>query len=1296
MNKRFPGIVGLLVALLLVVSFVVPANMVSPTGVKADPGILEWTIVDTPDSIPVYVKEVYSPGIAGGPDMGSEIIKLLIAPDGNTMWAVIGMGQLSGTVAGTYQAAGAQMNFRKSTNGGRIWSGTAYGNLVSAMALPLANQALVWDMAIAPDDANIAMVAVSRATSSAAAYTQEVWITTDGGNNWDNTQWPPAAAAITPSADYISAMDITIDYGSARKVLVATRNAAGTASAPLSVMKIPGFGGWNVQNGAGSPVSLTPFTGAILDAHFSPTFGGDSTIIVLYTDAAGAVPGTYLITGSHDIATNRTDWGINGSPIEIKNSTSSAGYSPLIAEIISGMIALPSDYSGQSASLRRVYVSTDAISVARAAGLNNTGVYRIDDTVVYTLMDNSATWGDVTATGTVRRAASIAYWGTYASGKLLVGERLGYACTASVPVWFTDSPTVCPIPCWYPSKKPPTGAANQTACVTNTHGYGNAFVVWSPKYADQGVAYAVTSAAALDRQFAPALFTTSAAYISPTEALATRGWPNGTFNVVKYDESAMSLTRNNGETFNQMALIDTIMTKLTDVAVSADCSTVYLVSVNVGDNTTANCADFDSVWRSTSNAAVVDPPLPALPIGQVWERVRTSPTATSCNSTAQSQYAIVRLAPDKLDGQIVFWGAGGANGFVIGGLDTNPNTMAAAWSPDYGDYWANITPRIEIQDMAAESSTVLYVLKANGQVQKMPYTGTAWSSTVTTTNTNISGGHTIEAMAEGKVLVGNIANQAFAAAYSTNGATSFSSWSRTALTQGNFHAIFDPDFATNKLVYVADDAANQSQLNYAGYPTTGTVAATTPAGSWAVSTGRIYRNDTDGLAVEWTDMYTNGFFWGTVTSATAPHGFYGIVATNAKNVSAQPTLYAATGATPNLAQAFSSVMRTLTPRSGIPKPGISWDQLIASSAFYQTFGVLFTLEPKSLKFCGCLTDATDTTLYAIDNDWYANNHNVRKGAWIPEKDPASIVDSTWPPTMFNSAAWTVRTTGMLWAYTDCVAKRGPKLTMDDGTIIGCDPATGRNQEVNFTWEQLCVANSYQIRVAKDSKFTLMMADVTITPVSVTSPAFIYLTAGGVATYNASTTTTVQTATTLQPLECGHKYFWEVRVRGAVTGELLRSPYSDIRAFTIKAGFRVTTPYYGPQLLEPINGCGCACDAPINFSWSPFKETQKYKFELSENADMTSPVVSVEVGTTAYQYKGTIKCNQAYFWRVMATQPAPSEWSAVFTFKTQKAPVTPTQAPIPEEKTPIWVWVLIAIGAILVIVTLVLIFKTRRV
>ena len=96
----------------------------------------------------------------------------------------------------------------------------------------------------------------------------------------------------------------------------------------------------------------------------------------------------------------------------------------------------------------------------------------MDDTTIYVLMD--------TMTTVTKNIYSIAYFGTYASGKLLAGERMGFPCTATVPTWFTDSPTTCPIPCWYPALKPTTGAANQGTCVVGSQtGIGSAIVDWN-------------------------------------------------------------------------------------------------------------------------------------------------------------------------------------------------------------------------------------------------------------------------------------------------------------------------------------------------------------------------------------------------------------------------------------------------------------------------------------------------------------------------------------------------------------------------------------------------------------------------------------------------------------------------------------------------------------------------------------------------------------------------------------------------------------------------------------------------
>jgi hypothetical protein len=84
--------------------------------------------------------------------------------------------------------------------------------------------------------------------------------------------------------------------------------------------------------------------------------------------------------------------------------------------------------------------------------------------------------------------------------------------------------------------------------------------------------------------------------------------------------------------------------------------------------------------------------------------------------------------------------------------------------------------------------------------------------------------------------------------------------------------------------------------------------------------------------------------------------------------------------------------------------------------------------------------------------------------------------------------------------------------------------------------------------------------------------------------------------------------------------------------------------------------------------------------------MSDPLISDTVtGSTAYQYTRSVKCNTNYFWRVMAIKPVESEWSATFSYMTQESEMPS----IPQRemnvagtsKTPVWAWVLIALGTI---------------
>jgi hypothetical protein len=294
------------------------------------------------------------------------------------------------------------------------------------------------------------------------------------------------------------------------------------------------------------------------------------------------------------------------------------------------------------------------------------------------------------------------------------------------------------------------------------------------------------------------------------------------------------------------------------------------------------------------------------------------------------------------------------------------------------------------------------------------------------------------------------------------------------------------------------------------------------------------------------------------------------------------------------------VDRTLNSLNTTPPP-LEWDDLTINI----TPTVQFTREPSSLK----LSTNDNNTLWAIDN----NDYN-----WANQ-------------------------TGCLWYFIDTLAKKGPKpISPPADGLIEADPVTGRSGEINFTWYQLNDAAMYELQLAKDDTFSKqLIVNPAIIPTDQVSPAWILLPGY---------------------LEVNHKYFWRLRASGSIQGEAIHSPYSATMSFMVGAGLPVNSPYMTVLLLEPSNACGCPCESPVSFSWTPLKDITVYRFELSENSDMSSPIVSTDTTTTAYEYEGQLKCNTNYFWRVIAAEPFPSEWSATFSFQTLPAVVPDTPEP----------------------------------
>ncbi len=1077
--KRLQHLAGLIA--IPTICIMLPLGNVQP--VHADVDMLRWTPTDTPGS--VWGKnDIVSP---------SEVNRIAIGFDDKTFYAI--------DIANADNIAGGRALY-KSTTGGISWSDEISRHLYQTMTPAEQGNFRVWNLAVAPDDTNYLAVVTNDGTSN---LPRNVWLSSDGGNNWQNTN-------LTGTSN-ISAIDIA-QSNINHIIAVGTRN--GTGGGNVYVFKALGLGSWSSQN----------FIGDITSLKLSPSYIQDATIVIVFSTASG----TYLNAGIHDLNTNTTNWDtIYGNSPEI--TTSGAGTSPTANQIISADLELPLNFSGQAPSFRRCYISIDA-------PIYTAGIYRFDDNVGYWLMpaDNS------------KRISSIAYFGNYSSGKLLAGEVLGNPCSATVMTWLTDAPTTCPVTCWYPSIKPATGAAGTDNCTGS--GYGNAQVAWSP---DGLIAYAGTA--------------------STATLVAGINWPNPYLNGEDLDESSFSISQNNGQTWNQLSLIDTRINMFNDIAPSPDCSTVYLASTN--NNT--NCSGFDSVWRSKS-----------LPIGSAWERVLCKPTTSQICAIGQTNTAILRLAGDIASGQYLFWAATG--------------TRAIWWSADHGDWWGSINPRFNVQDMAAEDSKTLYILSATGQIQKFTYTGNGWTS-INTINTGLDTGYSITTAYTGvtpdnytgNIIVGGTGTGNLDVAYSTDGGITFTVITKRLPTRDNTMVVASSGYRSDGYILAINSGGMYAWGIYSGISTT-----------WETWWGGLsFPSPVTGLAIS----RNYSFYFPTPASLWAP-------------------------ATPYIR--WSAATANLDPNIS-----------------------LGTQPTTRFRICGGLETGEPIRVYVIDQRPYN------------------------PPV------------GSVWCYVDCMAWQGP-VPKEPISLspVSFDPASGRAGEIKLEWETLCLSRSYRIQLSKDLDFNLLIADVGsvwggpfYTPPNLDIPALIIPPGGGTITDANGNTWTVP------PLEAGNTYYWRISVRNVATGDNIDSPWSWRESFVVKQGFRTTTPYYGPQLLAPSNACGCSLDTPTCFSWTPFKETIKYNFELSENPDLSLPLISIEVPTTTYQYQGKLKPNTNYFWRVKAEIPYPSDWSAVFSFMTQAE--SPLSAPLkPTTKTPLWALVIIAIGMILAIVIIILIFHKQ--
>ncbi|MBA7650627.1 hypothetical protein ES703_58437 [subsurface metagenome] len=189
-------------------------------------------------------------------------------------------------------------------------------------------------------------------------------------------------------------------------------------------------------------------------------------------------------------------------------------------------------------------------------------------------------------------------------------------------------------------------------------------------------------------------------------------------------------------------------------------------------------------------------------------------------------------------------------------------------------------------------------------------------------------------------------------------------------------------------------------------------------------------------------------------------------------------------------------------------------------------------------------------------------------------------------------------------------------------------------------------------------------------------------------------TTADTCIVLTGLTAGTKYFWKVRV---ACNSPQVSKWSALHSFDTALD---TVPY----LCAPW----CGQDDVIlttNFAWDPVAGALSYELQIvAASADGTADWTGAATYTSAENAYASIpglEYSTVYYWRVRSVNVSIYSAWAVCLFTTADVPAEPVD-PLPpvevitEEITPVWIWVIIAIGGALTIAVVILIVTTRRV
>jgi hypothetical protein len=301
------------------------------------------------------------------------------------------------------------------------------------------------------------------------------------------------------------------------------------------------------------------------------------------------------------------------------------------------------------------------------------------------------------------------------------------------------------------------------------------------------------------------------------------------------------------------------------------------------------------------------------------------------------------------------------------------------------------------------------------------------------------------------------------------------------------------------------------------------------------------------------------------------------------------------------------------------------------------------------------------------------------------------------------------TTKQLFSFTDTIAVDAPSITSPGAdAIIEVNVATGVARDIVYSWSRLSYATQYDMDIALDEDFKEIvrsernLASTSSTVVFILGPtSAIPVASGG-------------TGLTLNYM-LGVTYYWRVRASAPML-----SPWTEARMFKINQA----VPF---ALKVPADGAMDVSTQPT-FVWSKVEGAINYELMVAE--DPTFAVIDFSRSLTSNMFKSeeTLKYATTYYWRVRGVfEPeelvgrtvipgAGTDWQqGVFTTEAappekeepivivEKEPAPPPEVKVIEVPVPqpqaipsYLLWLIIGIGAVLIIALIVLIVRTRRV